>query len=302
MPQRKRIQRTLIAPGAAVIGPGAAVSRVNVGQRLRVQPPALTVQPVGFGSTSKRAVLTTLLPPRAPAPKPVFSQKLATRKPLTTRKPPTTEQATDPTDVQTIDPASASHRVPSTFELLKGLPTTADQVLTDGTEANLISEEDEDEGTTLFASVLIAPATPKLAVRKAGGCASDLSETWSPPVSHVQAEVASSKTEPAATPLAAATAFAAVLLAPVTFNFPEASTLREIWEQRSDVYRLMRMRSAKQRSTLMAKLADQGVGIIDESPCTSTFSSLGSFANSSQRSSFLAAREAARAEVQQASC
>jgi hypothetical protein len=52
----------------------------------------------------------------------------------------------------------------------------------------------------------------------------------------------------------------------------------------------------------MAKLADQGVGIIDESPCTSTFSSLGSFANSSQRSSFLAAREAARAEVQQASC
>ena len=112
----------------------------------------------------------------------------------------------------------------------------------------------------------------------------------------------SSKTEPAAAPLAAATAFAAALLAPVTFNFPEASTLREIWEQRSDVYRLMRMRRAKQKSALMAKLADQGVGVIHESPCASAFSSLGSFANSSQGSSFLAAREAARAEVRQASC
>lgn len=290
-----RIQRTLIAPGAAVIGPGAAVSRVNVGQRLRVQPPALMVQPVGFGSTSKRAVLTTLLPPRAQTPKPVFSQKLATRKPLTTHKPPTTEQATDPTKVQTNYPAS--HRVPSTFELLKGLPTTADQVPTDGTEANVFSDEGEDEGTTLFASSLIAPATPK-----AGGCVWDLSETWSPPVSQVQTEMPSSKTEPAAAPLAAATAFAAALLAPVTFNFPEASTLREIWEQRSDVYRLMRMRRAKQKSALMAKLADQGVGVIHESPCASAFSSLGSFANSSQGSSFLAAREAAKAEVRQASC
>ena len=78
-------------------------------------------------------------------------------------------------------------------------------------------------------------------------------------------------------------------------ELPDPATLSALWQARSDVYRVMKLRRASQRKSLLSRMEEQEMVRIPESPCASAFSSVSSSA--SGHASFLASREAARAAI-----
>jgi len=309
-------------------------TRAGCGQRLRTEPPALQVQPVGFGSKRERDVLKKSgAVQRGRATTPIIP--LASCDIRITSSFKTTKAAAPAAAVAPV----YSPRRTSTFELLRGLPTCCEELAEDSIDPTdaasddvsnaaepEIFSEDEDEDANADLGALSSPSTfvsgeasglsaPTPLIETSHGCTWDLTATWpptkpdqaAPSVAQIGAATwaapaesppkgggSSSKAEP---PLAATVG--AALLAPLHFELPDACTLRTLWDQRDDVYRMIKFRRTSKRERLLEKLKDEAIVVIPESPCASAFSSIGSM-SSSQSSSLAVARDAARAALARA--
>ena len=293
-----RQQRTLLAPPqlsvkGAACAPHKWTALVTHGQRLRVQPPARQSHPtVGFGSTSERAVLMPTSS-RAATPHTCASADLLV-------KPSKATLGTKP----------ATPRRVSTFELLRGLPTSkpADidilvlDVAKEGADhareipeafttiyndepeifsstdddAESDSEANEELPTTSF--LLTSSRSEPDLTERSSDCAWDLTATWPPAQLDGDSESVSESTWGDASQAKRSDAASLGPLASALLAAPQMSTL---WEQRGAVYQLMRMRRASKRADIAQKMEET----VPESPCASAFTSLNSVATGSMTGS-----------------